>query len=321
MQAWRVHEHGEPADVLRWEEVPVPEPGPGELLVDVEACGLNFPDVLLCRGTYQSKPPLPFTPGVEICGRDPRSGQRYAALATEKHGGFADKALIRAGKAFPIPDDMPARTAAAFAVTYMTGYVGLFRRARLRIGDTLLVHAGAGGVGSAAIQLGLAAGAHVLATAGGPAKVEICKRLGAHVAIDYTAEDFAGAVNDATGGRGVDVVYDSVGGDVFTRSTKCVAFEGRIVVVGFASGDFALARTNHILVKNYSVLGLHWGLYDTFEPSYPPVVFQEVLDLWRDGKVDPLVTEVTDLSGAPAALERLASRRTVGKVIVERATP
>lgn len=316
MTAWRVHQLGEPEDVLTLDRVPRPTPRPGRTVLDVQACALNFPDVLLCRGGYQVRPELPFTPGVEICGRDPQTGQRYAALPGLPNGGLAEAVSVEDHQLFAVPDDMPMEAAAGLAVTYQTGYVGLHHRAHLREGETLLVHAGAGGVGSAAIQLGLAAGARVIATAGGPEKVEVCRRLGAEIAIDYTRDDFVAVVKEATNGRGADVIYDSVGGETFTRSTKCIAFEGRIVVIGFAGGAIAQAATNHILIKNYAVLGLHWGMYAAQEPTRLPATHEALLELWRAGKIDPLVADVVPMSDAPAALRRLGARQTVGKVVV-----
>lgn len=316
MQAWRVHDLGEPQDVLRLDEVPVPEPRDGETLLNVEACALNFPDVLLCRGQYQVKPELPFTPGLEVCGTDPRTGRRYAASPGLPHGGLAQQVSVPAQGLFPIPEDMPAEQAAGLIITYQTGYVGLHRRAQLKEGETLLVHAGAGGVGSAAIQLGLAAGARVLATAGGPEKVAVCRELGAEVAIDYLADDFVAAVKDATNGRGADVIYDSVGGETFTKSTKCIAFEGRLLVVGFAGGQIAQAATNHALIKNYSIVGLHWGLYNLKEPAVIPATHQALIALYQAGQIHPLVADVLPMSEAPAGLTRLSARGTVGKVVI-----
>jgi NADPH2:quinone reductase len=211
---------------------------------------------------------------------------------------------------------MPPAKAAGLLITYQTGYVGLHRRAGLQPGETLLVHAGAGGVGTAAIQLGRAAGARVIATAGGPDKVQVCKDLGADVVIDYNAEDFVAVVKDVTEGRGADVIYDSVGGDVFDKSRKCIAFEGRIVVVGFAGGRIAEAPTNHALVKNYSIVGLHWGLYRKMDPTVIPDTHVALMDLWERGVIDPLIGAELPMSEAPAALARLADRGTVGKVVL-----
>jgi NADPH2:quinone reductase len=325
MKAWRVHELGAPADVLRFEEVPDPRPGPGEVLVRVDAVALNFPDVLLCAGLYQDRPPLPFTPGLEVAGTVVAAGEGAAYAAGDRvlggpplpHGGLAELAVLPAGGAWPVPDDMPASDAAALLITYQTAYVGLHRRAGLRAGETLLVHAGAGGVGSAAIQVGLAAGARVVATAGGPEKVQVCRELGADEAVDYRAEpDLAKRVKELTGGRGADVIWDPVGGDVFDASRRCVAFEGRIVVVGFTGGRIQEVSAGHVLVKNYSVVGLHWGLYRTANPAVVAEAHEALLRLYAEGAIRPLVSERQPLSAAPAALSRLATRQTVGKVVL-----
>lgn len=319
MRAWRVSELGEPQDVLRLEDVPEPVAGPDRLRLRVEAVALNFPDVLLCKGQYQERPPLPFTPGLEVCGTvldGPRAGERVLSGTVLPDGGMAEQVVVPAAGVHAVPDDMPSAKAASLYITYQTGHVGLHRRAQLREGETLLVHAGAGGVGSAAIQLGRAAGARVVATAGGPDKVQVCRDLGADVVVDYLAEDFVPVVKDVTNGRGADVVYDAVGGDTFDKSRRCIAFEGRIVVVGFAGGRIADAPTNHALVKNYSVVGLHWGLYRTYEPQIFADTHAALLRLWESGQVDPLVGAQLPLEEAPAALARLARRGTVGKVVL-----
>jgi NADPH2:quinone reductase len=327
MKALRVHELGEPEAVMRPEEVAVPDPGPGEVRLRVHAASLNFPDVLMCRGDYQVKPPLPFTPGAEVAGvvdavgpgvDDAEIGRRVLAIPNFGPGGYAEYTTARfAGGVFPIPDAMPFAAASALHVVYQTGHLALHRRAQLRPGETLLVHAGAGGVGSAAIQLGLAAGARVIATAGGPEKVAVCRELGAQLAIDYRAEDFVEAVKAFTGGRGADVVYDPVGGDTYDRSTKCVAFEGRILIIGFTGGRFAEARTNHVLIKNYSVVGVHWGLYNMMDPELVRATHDELVALFERGRIDPLISETVSLEDVPAALARLGSRATYGKVVCE----
>jgi NADPH2:quinone reductase len=316
MRAWRVHSLGDPSEVMSLDEVDQPTPGPGQVLVKVRAAALNFPDVLMAMGMYQEKPPLPFTPGVELCGEIVETGQRVIGSPAGGPGAFAEYALMDAQAAFGVPEGMPDEKAAALYLTYQTGYVGLHRRANLQAGEVLLVHAGAGGVGSAAIQLGKAAGATVIATAGGERKVEVCRQLGADHAIDYTSEDFVSVVKDVTGGRGADVVYDPVGGDVFDKSRKCIAFEGRLVVVGFTSGRIPEAPANHLLVKNYSVVGLHWGLYRKYDPAVFGTVHEELVRLWAKGDIDPLVSQALPLDQAPEALKALASRSTVGKVVL-----
>jgi NADPH2:quinone reductase len=316
MRAWRVHRLGDPSEVMSLDDVDQPSPGPGQVLVKVRAAALNFPDVLMAMGTYQEKPPLPFTPGVELCGEIVETGQRVLGSPAGGPGAFAEYALMDSAAAFPVPEGMPDEKAASLYLTYQTGYVGLHRRAHLQSGEVLLVHAGAGGVGSAAIQLGKAAGATVIATAGGERKVEVCRELGADHAIDYTTEDFVSVVKDVTNGRGADVIYDPVGGDVFDQSRRCIAFEGRLVVVGFTSGRIPEAPANHLLVKNYSVVGLHWGLYRKYDPAIFGSVHEELGRLWANGDIDPLVSQALPLDRAPQALKALASRSTVGKVVL-----
>jgi NADPH:quinone reductase len=315
MRAWRVHELGEPDDVLRLEDgVPEPEPAPDEVAVEVEAAALNFSDVLLCRGRYQEKPPLPFVPGFEVCGRIASTERRVAGLCRFPAGGLADRTVLAAP--LPVPATMSSTTAAAMLVTYLTSHLALHRRAGLRAGETVLVHAGAGGVGSAAIQLAKAAGARVVATAGGAEKVALCRRLGADLAIDYRAEDFVDPVKDLTGGRGADVVVDPVGGQTFDRSRRAVAFEGRIVVAGFGGGTPADLPTNHALVKNYTVLGLNLGLYRTHAPWVLAEAHAALVELYARGAVAPLVSEVLTMAEVPDGLRRLHARGTVGKLVV-----
>jgi NADPH:quinone reductase len=315
MRAWRVHELGDPS-AMTLDDVPTPAPGEGQLLVRVRAAALNFPDVLMAAGLYQERPPLPYTPGVELCGEVEGTGQRVLGSPSGGPGAFAEYALMDADSAWPVPEGMPDEKAAALYLTYQTGHVGLHRRAHLQAGEWLLVHAGAGGVGSAAIQLGKAAGARVVATAGGPEKVQVCRDLGADHVVDYTAEDFVPVVKEVTGGHGADVVYDPVGGEVFDKSRRCIAFEGRLVVVGFTSGTIPEAPANHLLVKNYSVVGLHWGLYRKHDPAVFGHVHEELTRLYEDGRIDPLVSQVLPLEEAPTALGALASRATVGKVVL-----
>lgn len=323
MKAWRVSELGEPRDVLRLEEVPDPAPAAGELLVRVLGAAANFPDVLMCRGLYQVKPPLPFTPGVELCGEvaalGPGTtgfavGDRVIGSSVLPAGGFAELALMDTATTFAAPGGLDDAEAAAFYIGYQTGWFGLHHRAHLQPGETLLVHAAAGGVGSAAVQLGKAAGARVIGVVGGPEKVEVARTLGADVVVDRHTEDFVEVVKDVTHGRGADVVYDPVGGDTYQRSTKCIAFEGRILVVGFAGGQIQSAALNHALVKNYSIVGLHWGLYTTKDPALVRVCHDELSKLAADGMAKPLVSERLALDAVADGLQRLADGTTVGRV-------
>jgi len=324
VKAWQITRHGDPVDVLELAEVPTPEPGPGQLLVRVLAAVANFPDVLMCQGTYQVRPPLPFTPGAELSGEvvsagpetsgfDP--GDRVAGPAALPHGGFAEYALMPAESVVRPPAVLDDAEAAPFHMNYQTGWFGLHRRAQLKAGETLLVHAAAGGVGSAAVQLGKAAGARVIGVVGGPDKAVVARELGCDVVVDRYAEDFVAVVKEVTGGRGADVVYDSVGGDAFRRSTKCIAFEGRIVIVGFASGDIPSAALNHALVKNYSILGLHWGLYVRVDPCAIGPVNEELTRLAEAGTIRPLISERLTLADVPDGLRRLAAGTTTGKLV------
>ncbi|QYA98635.1 NADPH:quinone oxidoreductase family protein [Streptomyces anulatus] len=315
MQAWRVHRNGEPGEVMRLEETDRPTPGDGQVLVEVRAANVNFPDALLCRGQYQVRPPLPFTPGVEVCGTT-EDGRRVLATPALPHGGFADYVVADEAALLPAPDALDDAEAAALHIGYQTGWFGLHRRARLQPGETLLVHAAAGGVGSAAVQLGRAAGAKVIGVVGGPEKAAVARELGCDLVIDRRSEDIVAAVKDATGGRGADVVYDPVGGDAYAKSTKCVAFEGRILVVGFASGVIPTPGLNHALVKNYSVVGLHWGLYNTKDPAAVRACHDELTELADQGIVKPLVSERVAMAGAAAAVQRVADGTSTGRIVV-----
>ncbi|MEU6575658.1 NADPH:quinone oxidoreductase family protein [Streptomyces sp. NPDC046805] len=315
MQAWQVHENGEPSEVMRLQEVERPTPGHGQVLLRVRAANVNFPDALMCRGHYQVRPPLPFTPGVEICG-ETEDGRRVIANPALPHGGFAEYAVADAAALLPAPDSLDDAEAAALHIGYQTGWFGLHRRAHLEAGETLLVHAAAGGVGSAAVQLGKAAGATVIGVVGGTDKAAVARDLGCDVVIDRRSEDVVTAVKQATGGRGADVIYDPVGGDAYAQSAKTVAFEGRIVVVGFASGTIPSPALNHALVKNYSILGLHWGLYNTKNPKLVQHCNEQLTELAARGAIKPLVSERVPLDEAAAAVQRVADGVSTGRITV-----
>ncbi|MFD7880477.1 NADPH:quinone oxidoreductase family protein [Streptomyces sp. NPDC059766] len=315
MQAWQVHENGEPSEVMRLQDVERPTPGDGQVLLKVRAANINFPDALMCRGQYQVRPPMPFTPGVEICG-ETEDGRRVIANPALPYGGFAEYTVADTAALLPAPESLDDAEAAALHIGYQTGWFALHRRARLEAGETLLVHAAAGGVGSAAVQLGKAAGATVIGVVGGADKAVVARGLGCDVVIDRRTQDVVAAVKEATGGRGADVVFDPVGGDAYTQSTKVVAFEGRIVVVGFASGTIPSAALNHALVKNYSILGLHWGLYNTKNPKLVQHCHEQLTELAARGAIRPLVSERVPLAEAAAAVQRVADGVTTGRVAV-----
>jgi len=306
-------------------DVPVPTPTEGQVAVEVRSCALNFADSLLCRGTYQERPPLPFVPGLEVVGTVTATGpgvgsvargDRVVGLTALPHGGLAEVALTHAAATFALPPGIDDARGAAMLVTYQTAWVGLHRRARLRPTDLVLVHGAAGGTGSAFVQVAVAAGARVIATAGGAAKVARALELGASVGIDNRTTDVVDAVNDATGGRGADVIVDTVGGDLFDASTRCVAWEGRILVVGFAGGRIADARTNHLMVKNYSVVGLHWPRYRVEDPAVLADAHDNLVRAVHDGTLTLPEPEVLGLEEARDGLVRLAGGSTVGKLVV-----
>jgi NADPH2:quinone reductase len=324
MRAWQIQQLGAPRDALRLAEIPAPEPAPGQVLVRVLGAAANFPDVLMCQGAYQVRPPLPFTPGVELCGEVVTVGSGVTGIAVGDRviggsalpsGAYAELALMNAGAVLPAPAGLDDAEAAAFFISYQTGWFGLHRRARLAAGETLLVQAAAGGVGSGAIQLGKAAGARVIGVVGGEHKAEVARALGADVVVDRLSQDFVQVVKEVTNGRGADVVYDSVGGEAYNRSTKCIAFEGRILVVGFASGQIPSAALNHALIKNYSIVGLHWGLYQTKEPQAIVECHRQLTKLVADGAIRPLVSERLGLDDVPEALDKLARGDTVGRIV------
>jgi NADPH2:quinone reductase len=324
VKAWQVTQHGEPEEVLELADIPRPEPGPGQILVRVLAAAANFPDILLCRGTYQVKMPLPFTLGVELCGEVLEVGPDVTGIALGDrvigdtalpHGAFAEYALMDASAALPAPAVLDNAEAAPFFITYETCWVGLHRRARLQEGETLLVHAAAGGVGTGAIQVGKAAGARVIGVVGGPEKAALAKEVGADLVIDRSHQDFVPVVKEATGGKGADVVFDPVGGDVFHKSTKCIAFEGRILVVGFASGDVPAAALNHALVKNYDILGLQARSYRFLENEAVRDHYAALLKLTETGAIKTVVTERLSLDDVPDGLRRLGAGTTTGRIV------
>ncbi|MGJ7905914.1 NADPH:quinone oxidoreductase family protein [Actinopolyspora sp. H202] len=324
MQALRVSELGEPRDVLELVESPLPQPGPNQVLVRVAAAPVNFPDALMCRGQYQVKPETPFTPGVELCGEIVElgsgvggfdTGERVIGAGAVPTGGFAEYALMDAARTFPAPAALSDAEAASLFIGYQTGWFGLHRRGALREGETLLVHAASGGVGSAAVQLGKAAGATVIGVVGGPEKAEVARELGADVVIDRRSEDFVEVVKETTGGRGADVIYDPVGGETYERSTKCVAFEGRILIIGFASGKIPTPGLNHALIKNYSIVGLHWGLYNERDPAAVREAHDDLSRMADEGRLAPLVSQRVGLAELAEATQRVADGHTVGRVV------
>jgi len=322
MKAWRVHNWGEP-ETMAFEDVPVPEPGPGQVRIRIHAAALNFFDILQVQGKYQIKPPFPFTLGAEVAGTIDaigpdvthiKPGDRVLSLT---HGGaMAEQSLSRADNTFPIPAGMDFAEAAAFPVVYHTSYFALRERAALQPGEWLLVHAGASGVGVSAIQLGKAFGAHVIATAGGPEKLAFAQAQGADHIVDYTDASWVDQVKQLTRGRGANVIYDPVGGDVFDLSTKCIASAGRLLVIGFASGRIPTIAANRILLKNMSVVGALWGGHVQAHPGYSAIAQQALADLYVKGKIKPPRPVEYPLAEAPRALRDLASRKILWKAVL-----
>ncbi|HHW37399.1 MAG TPA: NADPH:quinone oxidoreductase family protein [Bacillales bacterium] len=324
MKSWFVTSLGEPGLALEIKRIPSPNPKKGEVLIKVNAFALNFFDILQCQGKYQEKPELPFTPGAEIAGVIAeagegsifKEGQHVLAVPKLPNGGFAELVVVKDEDVFPIPEQLPFNQAAAFYITYHTAYYALKTKALLREGETLLVHAGSGGVGSAAIQIGKALGAKVIATAGSEEKVEKCKEIGADFVVNYRHEDFVQRVKEETGGKGADVIFDPVGGDVFQKSRKCIAFNGRLLVIGFAGGTIPEVPMNHVLIKNYSVVGVHFGYFARLFPEKVRQVHAELMEFYKDGKIAPLIYRSYNFDEVPKALNDLGTRKTWGKIVV-----
>ena len=321
MPAWRVHQYGGFRDVLRLGSCTLQLPENSHTTIRVAAIGLNYLDILSIAGKYQEKGPLPFVPGVEAAGHvvdtSPESpfqvGDKVMTVGSAACAGYMPAAP---DTTFPIPGDMSFPAAAAFQLTYQTAYMALVRRARLQPDDYLLVNAGAGGVGTAAIQIGRALGARVIATAGSNEKLSVCRDAGAELAINYCTENVVACILEVTNGRGADVIFDPVGGDIFEESTRCVAFEGRIVVIGFASGRIPSIAANRILLKNIDVIGLFWGNYRQFDFKAIEQSQAGLYDLWDAGKINPVVYKTFAFESLPLALAELAERKSYGKVVV-----
>nr|WP_236571268.1 NADPH:quinone oxidoreductase family protein [Microbacterium hydrocarbonoxydans] len=322
MRAWQVTRLGEPADALTLQTVPTPTPAEGEVLIRVAAVAANFPDVLLARGEYQVKPELPFTPGIECSGTVAAVGSGVTThvvgdrVVAGKIGVLAEYAAVDVAAVHGIPDDFGFVAAAGLNIAYQTSWFALHRRAELRAGEWLLVHAAAGGVGASAVQLGAAAGARVIGVVGSEAKAETARASGAEHVI-LRSDDIVSEVKRLTGGHGADVVFDPVGGAAFAASTRVVAFEGRIVVIGFASGEIPQLAVNHALVKNYAVLGLYWGLYQERRPDLVDEAHADLIRLFEERLISPVVDHVVPFAEAPSAITALASGATVGRVVIE----
>ncbi len=301
-------------------DLDVPTPGRGEVLLDIAACGLNFADLLMAKGTYQDTPATPFTLGMEVCGTviatgddvtSPSVGTRVAVFGGQ--GGLAEKGLFPAALCRPVPDTMPDVIAAGFMVAYGTSHLALSRRARLQEGETLLVLGAAGGVGLTAVEIGKAMGATVIAVARGADKLAVAKAAGADHLIDSDTDDIKTAVK-ALGGA--DVVYDPVGGAAFKAALGACNREARVIIIGFASGEVPQIPANIILVKNISVIGFYWGGYLAFNPEALTESLSELMDWHAAGKLKPHISHTLPLDQAADALELMRSRKSTGKVVV-----
>ncbi|MDC1312034.1 NADPH:quinone oxidoreductase family protein [Burkholderiales bacterium] len=322
MRAVLCKELGMP-DSLVLEEVPGLIPSAGQVLISVEACGVNFPDTLIIQGKYQFKPELPFSPGGEVSGSvkqvgpgvdNLKVGDRVIAFST--WGGFAEELVVDQSRTVIISDKMNYEKASAFVLTYGTSYHALKDRAHLRVGETLLVLGASGGVGIAAIQLGKAMGATVIAAASNSEKLAMCKENGADYLINYAKEDLRQSIKEITNGRGVDVVYDPVGGLFSEKALRDMSWGGRFLVVGFAAGEIPKVALNIPLLKGCSVVGVFWGEFTKREPELNKQNNQELMRLFDQGKVSPHIHKVYPLEKAGDALNELLQKRVIGKVVL-----
>ena len=322
MKAVLCKRHG-PPDTLTFEELPSPRPGPGEVVVSMKAASVNFPDVLIIQNKYQVKPPLPFSPGSELAGVIKEVGSEVSAfrpgdrvIAFTTYGAFAEEVKTEAGRLIPLPEGMDFTTGAAFILTYGTSDHALRDRGALKAGETLLVLGAAGGVGLAAIDIGKALGAHVIACASSDDKLAVCASHGADAGINYSSEDLREAIKRLTDGRGVDVVYDAVGGPYTEPAFRSLAWRGRLLVVGFAAGDIPKLPLNLPLLKGASAVGVFWGDFTRREPGAFADSVRQLGQWFRDGKLHPHVSQTLPLRDAAKALELMAARQVKGKLVL-----
>ncbi|MDF3072893.1 MAG: Alcohol dehydrogenase, zinc-binding domain protein [Alphaproteobacteria bacterium] len=323
MQALLCSRLGDPS-VLELVELEPPAPKPGEIGVQVRAASINFPDVLMVAGGYQLKPPLPFIPGMEACGevvalgdgvRDHRIGDRV--IFGKRFGAFAEQVTVPAAEARPLPKGWSFAEGAAFAVGYKTAYHAIVQRGHIRPREVLLVHGASGGVGLAAVELGKVLGARVIATGSDDARLDVVREKGADFVLNYREAPFWQAVKDLTDGKGADVIYDPVGGDVFDQSLKCIAWNGRILLIGFTSGRIATLPTNIALIKGFSVIGVRAGEAVRREPQIGVEYHRELWQLANAGRIRPHVSHVLPLDRWVEAMALLTERKVVGKAVLD----
>ncbi|PVZ42915.1 NADPH:quinone oxidoreductase family protein [Pseudomonas sp. CC120222-01a] len=312
-----------PARDLVLEDVANPVPKKNEILLDVQAAGVNFPDTLIIEGKYQFQPPLPFSPGGEAAGVVAAVGERAGTfkvgdrvMALTGWGAFAEQVAVPFYNVMPIPEHMDFATAAAFGMTYGTSMHALKQRAQLQPGETLLVLGASGGVGLAAVEIGKAMGARVIAAASSADKLAVAKAAGADELIDYSQASLKEEIKRLTGGQGVDVIYDPVGGELFDQAVRGLAWQGRLLVVGFASGTIAQMAANLVLLKGAAVLGVFWGAFAQRQPEDNAANFRQLFAWHAEGKLKPLVSKTYLLAEAGAAIEQLGQRKAVGKLVV-----
>lgn len=322
MKALLCTEYG-PLDKLTVGELPSPTPGPGQVVIDVKASSLNFPDALMVQGLYQVKPPLPFSPGAELAGIVKEVGEGVTSVAPGDRviafpgfGGFAEECLVAADKVMPLPAGMDFDPGAAFVLTYCTSLHGLQDCGRLKSGETLLVLGAAGGVGLAAVEIGKALGARVIAAASSDDKLALCRQVGADATINYATEDLRKRALELTEGKGADVVYDPVGGAHTEAALRATAWGGRLLVVGFAAGEIPKIPLNLALLKERSLVGVYWGDSVKHDPRGHERNLQQLVEWFGAGIIKPVVSERVPLAQAPAALARLTGRQVKGKVVV-----
>ena len=322
MHAW-LCDNATGVDDLRWVEQPTPAPGAGEVLVAIEAASLNFPDLLIVQGKYQLKPPLPFVPGAEFAGRVDAVGERVSGIHVGQRvaclsgiGAFATHAVVNAALCVPLPAGFPAVDAAAFIMTYATSHHALIDRAQLKGGETVLVLGAAGGVGTSAIQIAKTAGARVIAAASTDAKCAFCLSIGADATIDTSTQNLREAIKSITGGKGPDVIYDPVGGDQTEAAFRSIAWRGRHLVVGFASGPIPALPLNLTLLKGASVVGVFWGDFARREPKAAAAMMLELMIWYGEGKIKPLIDATMPMSELKAAFARMAARDVRGKLVL-----
>ena len=323
MKAVVCREHGLPEKLELVDDWPEPEVGENDVLVKVKAAGLNFPDVLIIQGKYQFQPELPFIPGNECSGEVESVGSavtRYKpgdkVISAAGTGAFCERIVVNENAVFPMPDGLSFEQAAGVSITYFTSYYALKQRANIQPGETLLVLGAAGGVGTTAVELGKLMGAKVIAAASSEEKLELCKKLGADEVINYTTTSLKDAVKELTGGKGVDVVYDPVGGDYAEPALRSMGWNGRYLVIGFASGPIPKIPLNLTLLKGCSIVGVFWGRFTGEEPKVHLQNIAELWELFASGKLNPVVTDVFPLEHYEDAYNCMIERRARGKVII-----